>query len=335
MSAPDECTFDSGVVKCTVPLLLVGRGATFPIGVLVAEGLSGTITNTFTAISTELDQPVSSTLEVAVVVDGLPTPAPFENGAVDTADFIPFGQPGHPMAPKSIISVFGLGFIAEGEFAADSIPLPTMLGGVMVTFDGVKAPLLLVRPNLIICQLPMGVTLPTATMVIDNGGGGKAVSQPQEIQIAEHSPGIFTLAQNGEGQAIITFAGTADLAAPVGTVGNSHPAAVGDFLTIWANGLGAVDPPIVDGHNSCEPDGGCLPDGSNVVLHHTLTKPIIRIGDVEVPEEKVLFSGSSPGSVGVNEVVFEMPAGVPPGPDVPVTIEIGGVVSKEVTIAVE
>ena len=127
-----------------------------------------------------------------------------------------------------------------------------------------------------------------------------------------------------------------DLAAPVGTVGNSRPAKEGDFLTIWCNGLGAVDPPIEDGHNSCEPDGVCLPDGSNAVLHETLTKPIIRIGGVQVPEENVLFSGTSVASVAINEVVFQMPPGTPTGPDVPLTIEIGGVVSKgDVTMAVE
>ena len=46
------------------------------------------------------------------------------------ADFIPFGQPGHPVAPQSIISIFGVGFTAEGEFRADSIPLPTTLGAL-------------------------------------------------------------------------------------------------------------------------------------------------------------------------------------------------------------
>ena len=120
----------------------------------------------------------------------------------------------------------------------------------------------------------MGVTGPTATMIITNGLE-KAVSEPSEIQIATYSPGIFTLAQNGEGQAIVTFAGTADLAAPLGTVGASRPATAGDLLTVYANGLGPVEPPIENGHNSCEPDGVCLPDGSNVVLRHTTMTPVI------------------------------------------------------------
>ena len=258
-----------------------------------------------------------------------------ENPAVDTADFIPHGEPGHAMAGKSIIAIFGEGFVAEGEFRADTVPLPTTLGGVRVWFDGVPARLFLVTPGLIHAQLPMGLGGPTATLVITRDLQ-KAGSNPQEIEIHDYSPGIFTLSQNGEGQGIVTFANSPDLAAPVGTVGGSRPGTAGDLLTIYANGMGPVEPPIADGHNSCEPAGVCLPDGSNVVLHHTTMTPVIRIGGVEVPEENVLFSGSSPASVGVNEVVFEMPGGIPPGDAVPITIEIGGVTSKaDVTMAVE
>ena len=335
VSAPPGCVFAAGAVTCTPGTLLVNQRALYEIQVMVDADASGSITNVVTATANEADEPAVSSRTVPVNVGGLPIPTPMENGVVDTADFIPFGEPGHAMAPKSLVSVFGSGFVPEGSFSASTIPLPTMLGGLMVSFDGIKAPLLLVRPDLIICQLPMGVTLPSATMVIDNGGFGKAVSAPQEVQVATHSPGVFTVTQDGNGQAIVVHAGTADLAAPVGAVGNSRPATEGDNLTIYANGLGPVDPPIADGANSCDPDGTCLPDGSNVVLHHTLTTPIIRIGGVEVPAENVLFSGTSPASVGVNEVVFTVPVGLPTGDAVSLTIEIGGILSKETTMAIE
>ncbi len=258
-----------------------------------------------------------------------------DNSAVDAVDFIPHGEPGHAMAGKSIIAIFGEGFVANGEFRADTVPLPTKLGGVRVLFDGTAAPLYLVTPGLIHAQLPMGLRGPTATLPIIRDFE-KAASNPQEIEIHNYSPGIFTLSQNGEGQGIVVFANTPDLAAPVGTVGDSRPATAGNLLTIYANGMGPVDPPIEDGHNSCEPAGVCLPDGSNVVLHHTMMTPVIRIGGVEVPEENVLFSGASVASVAITEVVFQMPAGTPTGPDVPLTIEIGGVISKGgVTMAIE
>ena len=269
-----------------------------------------------------------------------------DNPAVDAADFIPHGEPGHAMAGQSIIAIFGEGFVADGEFRADTVPLPTTLGGVRVLFDGTAAPLYLVMPGLIHAQVPMGLRGPTATLLILRELE-KAQSNPQEIQIhytlntenavvGSYSPGIFTLPQNGEGQGIITFANTPDLAAPLGTVGDSRPATAGDFLTIYANGMGPVDPPIADGHDSCSPAGLCELPGSTLVLRHTTMTPVIRIGGVEVPAENVLFSGFSPASVGVNQIVFEMSPGVPTGDGVPITIEIGGVVSRDdVTMAVK
>ncbi|MDA1312260.1 MAG: hypothetical protein O2968_02895 [Acidobacteria bacterium] len=72
-----------------------------------------------------------------------------------------------------------------------------------------------------------------------------------------------------------------------------------------------------------------------MVLHRTTTTPVIRIGNMIVPEGNVLFSGSSVGSAAIYEVVFTMPGGTATGPDVPLTIDIGGVTSNTVTIAVE
>jgi len=264
------------------------------------------------------------------------TPKPFANGVVDAADFIPFGEPGHAVASKSIVSIFGADFVASGEFRTDTIPLPTTLGGVIVLLDGIRAPLFFVSPGLIIAQLPMGLTPPTATMVMIGGKNGGAASAPQKIQVAEHSPGIFTLSQDGKGQGIAVHTGSADLAASVGAVGNSRPASAGDHLTIYANGLGPVEPPIEDGQNSCGPDSERLPDFSNLVLRRTTTRPVVTIGGVRVPDEDVLFSGLAPRYVGVNELIVRLPQGVPSGDAVSIVIRMGETQSRvDVTIAVE
>ncbi|MDA1312261.1 MAG: PKD domain-containing protein [Acidobacteria bacterium] len=177
----------------------------------------------------------------AISVPGLLPPDPEENGVVDVADFTPFGEPGHAMAPLSLVIISGTDFVPEGEFSPDSLPLPTSLGGVMVLFDGIPGGLLFVSPTVIIAQLPPGLTPPVAEMIVINGGE-KAASTPQPVAIATYSPGIFTLSQDGLGQGIVTFAGGPNLAAPAGTVGDSRPATGGDHLTIWVNGLGPVDP---------------------------------------------------------------------------------------------
>ena len=283
-----------------------------------------------------LTQKLAVTL-IVQPVDSPPGPPPFtlpEYAVVDAASFIPFGQPGYEVARKSIIAIFGENF-TDKTAVAITIPLPTNLAGIMVTFDGIKAPLFAVTPNQIIAQLPMGVEGDTATMVITKQGQ-KAQSLSQEVPVTSYSPTIFTLEQNGQGQGIVVFANSTDLAGPVGLAPGSRPAREGDYLTIYANALGPVTPFIADGTNSCDPDGQCLPDFSNLVLRETTMKPKIFIGGVEVPEENIVFSGFSPALVAVYEVIFKMPAGLPVGDTTPILVEIGDEQSRDdVTIAIE
>jgi len=233
-----------------------------------------------------------------------PMPEVLENGVVNAANLIPFGQPGHAMAAGSMASIFGSNFSDDEHFEAETIPLPLELGGVSVTLNGIPAPLFGVWPDQINIQLPWELLeslqgpnasparpqqgIPTATLVVVNAAGSSA---PREIQLDAFSPAIFTAEVSGSGQGAVTFANSAVLAGPLGFTANSRPAKEGDLLTIYANGLGPVEPRIADGLNSCDPDGQCLPDFSNVVLRHTATQPAVTIGGAAVPEEDVLFSG--------------------------------------------
>ena len=272
-------------------------------------------------------------------------PSTPENSAVNAASMIPFGLPGHPMSPQSVVAVFGSRF-AEGEHIAETIPLPFQLGGVSVTFNNISAGMFHASPGQLLVQLPGslldGVAASqtggpavqgTATMVITNAAGS---SEPRVVQLDTYSPAVYTLNQTGSGQGVVLFSNTSDLAGPAGSAANSRPAAAGDLLTIYANGLGPVVPPIEDLLNSCDPDGQCLPDFSNIVLRTTATKPVVTVGGVGVPDEDVLFPGLSPLFVSLNEVVFRLPGGVPAGDAVPIVLELGGVASRgDVTIAVE
>jgi len=63
----------------------------------------------------------------------------------------------------------------------------------------------------------------------------------------------------------------------------------------------------------------------------TTAKPDVRIGSV--PAE-VTFSGLAPGFVRLNQVNANVPTDAPTGDAVPVQLEIGGVQSNTVTIAI-
>ena len=282
-----------------------------------------------------------------VVTPGAAPPGPGveQNAAVNAASMIPSGLPGHAMSPQSAVAVFGVRF-TEGEFLAQTFPLPLELGGVSITFNGIPAGLFYASPGQLIVQLP-GAVLDSAAaeskpgrvavqgeaaMIVTNAAGS---SEPRTIQLDSYSPAIYTMTQTGSGQGAVLFSNTSDLAAPVGFLGNSRPAAEGDLLTIYANGMGPVQPPIADRLNSCGSSGRCAPDYSNVLLRTTTTRPVVTIGGVRVPDEDILFSGLSGVFVALNEMVFRLPTGVPAGNAVPIVIEIGGVASRgDVTIAV-
>ncbi len=299
----------------------------------------------------------SVTALVTVVLEVLPPlgPAVSESGVVNAAVMSALGNPGLfgpatlSVAPGSMVTVLGLNFTEGGRIEAAGFPLPTSLGGVRVIFDdvagrsgGLAARLFAVGPNRIDAQLPSALgagaleagRAVTVTAVVETA---EARSYPRPFHVSAHAPGIFTMSGTGKGQGAVLFAGAAAPAAPRGYGAESRPARTGDVVEIYATGLGPVEPPLADGMNSCEPDGICLADFSNVVLRRTVEQPRVRIGGAWVAEEDVLFSGPAPTLAGVNVVVVKVPPQrFAPSDAVAVTIAVGGRESpRGVTIAVE
>ena len=255
----------------------------------------------------------------------------------------PFGPPALPLTPGSLVVVQGVNFLAGEPIAAAGFPLPTSLGGARVLFAGLEAPLFSVGPRRIEAQLPAALgrealeTGGTSVADVVVEAGGKS-SYPRRFWVGPYGPGVFTVSGAGSGQAIVLFAGTTALAAPrgFGAGEGSRPARAGDVLEIYATGLGAVEPPIADGMNSCEPDGVCLADGSNVMLRHTAARPRVWIGGLPLAAENVRFSGPAPDMVGVNQVVVDIPPDLRPSDAAELRLTVAGRSSQSgVTIAVE
>ncbi|MBI3665205.1 MAG: hypothetical protein HY236_03105 [Acidobacteria bacterium] len=252
-------------------------------------------------------------------------PEVFENGVVNGASFTPFGEPGHPVAPGSIISIFGTNF-AYSFLEAMTVPLSTSLGGVSVTFDGIPAPLFFVLQDdpygQIIAQLPSELVGPVATIEVSTDYG---VSLPLDIQVNSFSPGIFTDPPGGVGEGVVVFTYEPGVFAALPSIWYPHdrPARPGDFLTIYANGLGPVDHPV--------PNGEATPSPPPLV--RTVEHLVVTLGGVACP---ILFSGLAPGFVALNQINIQVPKGAPKGAAVPIQIAVGGVTSSDqVTIAVQ
>ena len=295
---------------------------------------------------------VTATIRIVLEVPPPTGPAVSESGGVVNAARMSglrrgglFGPQALPTAPGSLVAVQGANFVSGEPVMAEGFPLPTNLGGARVLFNGAAAALFSVGPQRIEAQLPWllggeataagGLAL--VSVVVEAGGES---SWPRRFWVGPYAPGVFTVSGEGQsagqGQALAAFAGTTDLAAPLGFSAGSRPARGGDVLEIYATGLGAVEPPIADGMNSCAPDGVCLADGSNAVLRHTAARPRVWIGSWPLPADSVRFSGLAPDMAGVNLVVVELPTWLPPSDAAELRLAVGGRASQAgVTIAVE
>jgi uncharacterized protein (TIGR03437 family) len=247
------------------------------------------------------------------------TPTVSPGGVVNSASF----DKNMPVAPGALISIFGTN-LASTTATADSVPLSTVLGNVSVTVNGVAAPIHDIFHGAsfdqLNVQLPVETLNGTAQLVVKNNSASSA-STP--IQVGPFSPGIFVFgAASGQQIAIAINNADASLAAPAGSIPGiaTHPARAGDVLILLATGLGAVSPPIQDGHASTD------------ATRTTNTTPVIMVGGVQA---QVLFSGLST-FVGVNQINIQLPQGTPTGSAVPIQIQIGGLTSvATATIAVQ
>ena len=148
------------------------------------------------------------------------------------------------------------------------------------------------------------------------------VSASESVRIATVSPGVFTMDQSGSGQAAVLIAGSGGaLAAPRGSFPGARPAMIGETLEIFATGLGAV---------TNRPATGAASPTSP--LARTIETPSVI---VDVEPASVIFSGLTPGFVGLYQVNAQLVGDFPSGDAVPLRLTIGGVEANPTTIAIQ
>ena len=159
------------------------------------------------------------------------TPVLFSGTVVNGASF----RGSAPVSPGSIASVFGLNLSAAS------------LGAIAVRVNGISAPVFAATPTQINFQVPWEVNVPQggtlflpappAQVSVTVAG---AASNTITVAMAPRSPGIFTLDSSGNGHAVALIGNSTTLAVPPGLAANARPAARGEFITLFATGLGPV-----------------------------------------------------------------------------------------------
>jgi uncharacterized protein (TIGR03437 family) len=212
------------------------------------------------------------------------------------------------IASKAIVAVFGPD-LATTTLAAPATPLPTSLAGTQVlikdsTGTQYLAPLFYVSPAQVNYQIPERIALGGAIVTVTSGDGRTSTGV---MQIMSAAPSLFTLNQQGSGPAAALDAFTFTGPPFVATQTNGEP----NIIAFYGTGLGA--------------DATDLDAGVNVSASVEA-----RIDDHPVT---VLYAGSAPGFVGLNQFNVVLPTGISPGTHT-LIVSRNGVKSNLVTIAI-
>lgn len=313
-----EIRDDCGVALDTGSVTASFSNGDPPLSLQSAQGgmwnttwLSGNSTGPVT-VTVAANDPVRSLTGSREVTGGLgdSSQAPVLNAAVNAASF----AANTPLAPGSIISLFGQD-LANGTASAGSLPLDVTLAGATVVMAGSSLPAIFASNGQINTFVSAGITPNTSHQILVQRG--VTLSVPISVDVGPSEPAIFGYPLPGDppSQGAIVNAVTYAVAHPATPIG------AGDILAIFCTGLGAVDQAI--------PDGTGAPSSPPA---NTTATPVVTVGGKPA---RVLFSGLSPGFVGLNQIDAVVPTGVTPGNQVPVVISILGQTSPAATIAVK
>lgn len=277
---------------------------------------SGTVTLTSNAANnSQISIPVLLTVETAG------TPLIYSSGIVNIGTYAADGG-----APGEIMAIFGDQLAAAGTLATNPglPPLATTLGQTQVLVNGTPAPLYFVSSGQINFQLPYEVPLGqvTSVQVVANGKPGNlrpvnVVASVPRLLIWPGITGNYSIAVNQDYSLVLPSSIT---------IGSyvSHPAKVGDTVTIYCTGLGETTPGAVTGAAASSTTLESIPNVSVTFGGGFNGNP------VTVP---AYFAGLTPTAVGLYQVNVTIPPGITPGDLTALTV-IDGVASNPAYIAV-
>lgn len=216
-----------------------------------------------------------------------------------------------PISPGATACLFGSNFASEPATGA-STPLPTSLGGVSVSINGLPAPLIYVDSGQVNFQVPWETAVGTATVTVTVNG---VTSNPATVPVLTAAPGLFFIngnPLNAEGQAAVQNSDYS-LNAP------SNPALAGTVITAYLTGSGPVNPPVTDGVQA--------PVTPLSVVTSTYSA-MLWPGPVNVA-----FAGVTPKAIGMEQFNMVVPPGLATG-NYLLSITINGQTSNYANVSV-
>ena len=188
------------------------------------------------------------------------------------------------VAPGEMINIQGFNLGPPTAVMAPPGNLPTALSEVQVTFDGTPAALSYVSSFVLTVQTPFSIQPEKQTemrVTYQN-----RTSDSVMLDVLSAVPGIYTESANGRG--LVTAVN------PDGSTNSLlHPAPKGQYVTIYAAGLGTLTPPLAAGQ---------APPPSPVSVTNA---PISAV--VDGFGANVSFAGAAPGFPGLYQINLQIP----------------------------
>lgn len=291
-------------------LFTTAAGGTAPTSITVSVNPAGLTRGTYngTVIIAPQD-PSIPTIRIPVSLTIGVGAGPVINGVVNAAS----NAPG-PVSAGEFVAIYGNALSSgPGTLTLNSNgTISNTLNSTQVLFDGIPAALVYVSATQINAIVPYEIYGRARTQVQVQYNG--ALSSPVDLAVSASAPGIFLCltCQPANQAAALNQDNT-----PNGVGNGALPNSV---VTLFATGEGQTNPAGVTG----------------TIVGTTLAQPLlpvtVRIGGLPAV---VTYAGSAPSlAEGVLQVNVQIPAGVPRGVSLPVTITIGDATSNTGTIAI-
>ncbi len=212
------------------------------------------------------------------------------------------GVPG-ALAPNTLASIYGTGLsFAEKAITSDDISagtLPVLLPGtgVQVLVGGYYAHMYFASPGQVNFLIPANLRAAHLTLQLLRDG---TAGPPVGITLRAAAPALFQL----------------DLATVVAShldysvITEQTPARPGEWVILWATGLGEVTPPA---------EYGAIPARA-AKLQHPDTFRVLLDG-VAVAPDRVGYAGLAPGWGGLYQINLRLPDDAPVNPEIRLAVE--------------
>ena len=291
-------------VASSVPWATVtAPSAIAPAPLTITVNPSGLTPGTYTGTITITAESVTELITINAVVAG----TPLISGVTDAA------SGGPSLTPNAFATIYGLGFSSGALGWSPTSALPTTLGGATVQIGGKDAFMSYASFGQLNILVPPDLAPGSSTVTVTTPAGSASAT----VNVLPANPQWFTYSVGSATWIAGLIANTSTLIAPQGVFGTGccRAAKTGDYIQLYANGLGATSPAAPAGVvlTAAYP----IPDLSQVK---------VTIGGVDAP---VLYAGLV--GAGLYQLNVLVPSGIRSG-DLPVVMTIGGQATKTATL---